>query len=132
MAVDLQQMYDDKVRQYMTSGGGNDRFIEDFLMAAKYAISEINMYMQLSTTIPVDQDEQIALDETYTPVVSACIDYYLMQQGQKFDATQGKDGYTLKDAEKRKDMMLGLMQMNTTLSVSDDDGDDVIGLGYKQ
>ena len=137
MAISIQGLYQRKVRQFATSGGGNERFTEDFIASLRDAVNTLNMRYALGLTVPDDANTELDMDGTgysgddFEQVVSRGIDVGLMRQGQRFDLTPDGKGYTLADAEEEWEKSMGALQMFIVSSKSDDDEDDVIGLGYK-
>jgi hypothetical protein len=138
MSVDINSLFQRKVRQFATSGGGNERFAEDFVDALREAVNTLNMRYQLGLTVPDDYNTVLDMDgsgytgDDFEQILSRGIDVGLMRHGQQFDtAPNARVAYKLTDAEAAFEKAMGNLQMHIVLSGSDDDEDDVIGLGYK-
>ena len=83
--IALKGTYDATVREFQSMGTNIQRMDNDWLVACRRTINQINRQANLQTRItrPEVIETTIALDEDYEDVLSAGISYHLMLAGRR-------------------------------------------------
>ena len=126
MAVELSEIYDEKVREFAVRGD-SDRFMTDFITAARNTIRKLQIHGGQEVTLEtVDgiATSITSLDEQYEYVVSAGITHHLMRLGQK-----PKDGRSPAEAKEEWLDAEGDYQMGYVSNKMQTATNDVVGLG---
>ena len=125
MAVDLQTIFDQKVREFK-QGNAPERFNKDFTDAANKVVKELSLNAHDQATIaPIGGTaDSISIDDIYHYVVSDGISYFLSLRGQK-----PIDGTKLDQLKAMWDDAIGSYIMDILNTKQEDVTTGVIGLG---
>jgi hypothetical protein len=135
MSINLNPIYNDKVREFTTSTQ-NKRFDQDFTVAVNNTLDQLYVAANLDSAInhvSVHDESISALDAKHTFILSVGITYHLLMLGQQKAGKADHMALAKADWEEAKGDMMILTQREDQADVDDDDDpeNDIVGLGYK-